>query len=122
MINLRKKSQTSKERELPKALLKNDKDNISEGNLDKKNKRKNKKDKSKNVLKIVIIFIVILIICFGTWLGIITHRWKKIAKDMLLDENSVVKETNSNVNTSRIIGINNNRSNICSIQLFKLKY
>ncbi len=94
---MRKKAQTSKERELPKALLKNDKDNISEGNLDKKNKRKNKKDKSKNVLKIVIIFIVILIICFGTWLGIITHRWKKIAKDMLLDENSVVKDTNSNV-------------------------
>ena len=62
---MRKKAQTSKERELPKALLKNDKDNISEGNLDKKNKRKNKKDKSKNVLKIVIIFIVILIICFG---------------------------------------------------------
>lgn len=90
---MRKKAQTSKERELPKALLKNDKDNISEGNLDKKNK----KDKSKNVLKIVIIFIVILIICFGTWLGIITHRWKKIAKDMLLDENSVVKDTNSNV-------------------------
>ena len=58
---MRKKAQTSKERELPKALLKNDKDNISEGNLDKKNKRKNKKDKSKNVLKIVIIFIVILI-------------------------------------------------------------
>ena len=94
---MRKKAQTSKERESPKALLKNDKDNISEGNLDKKNKRKNKKDKSKNVLKIVIIFIVILIICFGTWLGIITHRWKKIAKDMLLDENSVVKDTNSNV-------------------------
>ena len=94
---MRKKAQTSKERELPKALLKNDKDNISEGNLDKKNKRKNKKNKSKNVLKIVIIFIVILIICFGTWLGIITHRWKKIAKDMLLDENSVVKDTNSNV-------------------------
>ena len=94
---MRKKAQTSKERELPKALLKNDKDNISEGNLDKKNKRKNKKDKSKNVLKTVIIFIVILIICFGTWLGIITHRWKKIAKDMLLDENSVVKDTNSNV-------------------------
>lgn len=94
---MRKKAQTSKERELPKALLKNDKDNISEGNLDKKNKRKNKKDKYKNVLKIVIIFIVILIICFGTWLGIITYRWKKIAKDMLLDENSVVKDTNSNV-------------------------
>ena len=94
---MRKKAQTSKERELPKALLKNDKDNISEGNLDKKNKRKNKKDKSKNVLKIVIIFIVILIICFGTWLGIITHRWKIIAKDMLLDENSIVKDTSGNV-------------------------
>ena len=43
MINLRKKAQTSKERELPKALLKNDKDNISEGNLDKKIKKINLK-------------------------------------------------------------------------------
>ena len=49
---MRKKAQTSKERELPKALLKNDKDNISEGNLDKKNKRKNKKDKSKELIVI----------------------------------------------------------------------
>lgn len=57
----------------------------------------NKKIKLRNSIKIIIILLLIFIISIGIWIGIITHRWKIIAKDMLLNEYSIVKDSNGNV-------------------------
>lgn len=47
--------------------------------------------------KIIKFFIIILLIFLLVWLFIATHRWKKIAKDMLSNENSIVLDTDGNI-------------------------
>lgn len=60
----------------------------------KKGKEKNKKHKK--IKKIILLIIIICIIIFGVNLGIKTHTWKTLAKDMMSNEFSVVKDTEGN--------------------------
>ena len=56
----------------------------------KKNRRITKHQKLK---KFIIIVILIIILILGIYLGITSHRWKTLAKGMLVNENSVVQDT-----------------------------
>ena len=60
----------------------------------KKGKEKNKKHKK--IKRIILIIIIICIIIFGINLGITTHAWKTLAKDMIPNEFSVVRDTEGN--------------------------
>lgn len=60
-------------------------------NKDKKEKRLNRKLK-----KFIIVFILIIIIIFGISIGVSAHRWKKLAKEMLINENSIVVDIDGN--------------------------
>lgn len=55
-----------------------------------------KPKKSKKLKKIVLFIIFAVIIILGIKLGISTHIWKSMAKDMTLNENSVVKDIDGN--------------------------
>lgn len=62
----------------------------------KKEKEKEKKSKIKWKRKIVIFFMIVTIIC-SVFLAIESRKWKKLAKDMFIGENSVVVDVNNNV-------------------------
>lgn len=53
--------------------------------------------KMKKLKKIVLLFILAVIIILGIKIGISTHIWKTMAKDMILNENSVVKDIDGNI-------------------------
>ena len=57
---------------------------------------KPKKNKKIKKLKIVLIIVSAIIIILGIKLAISAHIWKTMAKDMTLNENSIVKDTNGN--------------------------
>lgn len=87
------------EKFVPKAFLKehNSKEQMEIDS--KRNKKRAKKEdnnlKSKITKKrIVIAIVVILILLVAIWLGIITNQWKTLAKEMVIDENSTVLNTN----------------------------
>ena len=64
---------------------------------DKKDKNdKTKKNKKIKQAKLLLIIVSIIIIILGIKLAISTHVWKSIAKDMTLNENSIVKDINGN--------------------------
>ena len=64
---------------------------------DKKDKNdKTKKNKKIKKAKLLLIIVSIIIIILGIKLAISTHVWKSIAKDMTLNENSIVKDINGN--------------------------
>ncbi len=64
---------------------------------DKKDKNdKTKKNKKIKKAKLLLIIVSIIIIIFGIKLAISAHIWKTMAKDMTLNENSIVKDTNGN--------------------------
>ena len=93
-INKSKHRYKEKE-ELPKAVLemKGKKEKVSE--TDNTSKRKRKKDtklKNKKLKKALFIIITIIILFYGIKLAIYTHNWKMLAKDMTLNENSIVKD------------------------------
>ncbi len=97
---MRKKAKRSKKKDFLKNKFKKENININGSDLENNEQTNNNKDKNtkkKKIIKIVIILVLIFIISLGIWLGIVTHRWKTIAKDMLLDENSIVKDTTGNV-------------------------
>lgn len=77
-----------------KKRIKNKKKNIAKLKKEKEQKSGPKNNKLK---RIILIILLIIILVLGTWLGISTHIWKTLAKDMTLHENSVVKDTDGNV-------------------------
>ena len=88
--------------ELPKAVLemKGKKEKVSEIDDSSKRKKKRKKDtklKNKKIKKAVVIVITIIILFYGIKLAIYTHNWKMLAKDMSINENSIVKDLDGNV-------------------------
>lgn len=66
--------------------------NIQKSNS-KNNKNKIKKGKHK-IIKFIIIVFLITIIILGVVLGISSNHWKKLAKEMVANKNSVVLDTN----------------------------
>ena len=83
----------------PKAIqeMKHKKEEKKDIKIEKNDKiKKNKKIKKIKKLKILLIIVSAIIIIFGIKLAISTHIWKTMAKDMTLNENSIVKDTNGN--------------------------
>ena len=80
------------------SYVENDKIDIKRKRRDEHSKHhKFPKLKNKKIKKVIIIILLIIILAFAIWLGIATHVWKMLAKDMLLQENSLVKDTNGNI-------------------------
>ncbi len=79
---------------IPKAFRKNKKIEESNKETPKKSNRKGKrtkKQRKKSKLKKIILLIVLAILLItGIMLGISAHQWKTLAKEMLLNENSIV--------------------------------
>ena len=88
----RKKLKEQEEEDfVPKAFQKNKKDQNTEQSVGKKKKKQNKKFK-----KIIIFIILICLVFGGILLAISAIKWRNIAEDMLVNENSVVVDTNGN--------------------------
>lgn len=68
-----------------------------EKKLDKKVQKEERKLRNKKKLKRIIFFLVIMVVLiYGVKLGISTHIWKTLAKDMTLNESSVVIDIDGN--------------------------
>ncbi len=83
---------------IPKAFRKKQK--IEEAQNKKVSRKKTKKSKKKKkkakIKKIVLIIILIMILAIGIYLGISAHRWKALAKEMLIHQNSIVYDIDNN--------------------------
>ena len=79
----KKKKKTEDENYVPKAFKK-------DKNATKKKSNKSKENKEK---KIIIIICILIVIILGICLGISTNRWKMLAKEMVLFQNSVVLDS-----------------------------
>lgn len=99
-INKRKHRYKEKE-ELPKAVLemKSKKETVSEtdNSSKRKGRKKDTKLKNKKLKKALFIIITIIILFYGIKLAIYTHNWKMLAKDMSINENSIVKDLDEKV-------------------------
>lgn len=104
----KKKKQKDNEDDIPKAFKKNKQEEVKKGKRTSKGKRK-KKEKSK-ARKIILISILSIILIFGIYIGVKTHTWKKMAKDMIQNENSIVIDVDGN--TLATIGSTKNKQNI----------
>lgn len=111
---MRKKHNKEKnENQIPKALKEMKKDNEK---LNKKEKFKvAKKQKRKKIKRIIISVITIIIVIVAINIGISTHRWKMLAKDMIVNQNSIVKDTDGNTIAS--LGSNKKKKVISSEQI-----
>ena len=83
----KKKKKTEDENYVPKAFRKDKKAQKKKGN-------KSKEDKSKKKMpKIIIGIIILIVIILGIYLGISTHCWKILAKEMVAFQNSTVLDS-----------------------------
>ena len=89
----KKKKKKEEENYVPKAFKKD-----KEKNKDKveKNNKHKKKGTKKKWRKGILVICVILIITLGVYLGISAQTWRKIAKDMIINENSIVVDIDGN--------------------------
>lgn len=77
----------------PKAIREMKKNKKHDRKLEKEEQKSHKK---KKVKKTILFFIIIIILILGIKLGISTHTWKTLVKDMIINENSVVKDIDGN--------------------------
>lgn len=78
---------------IPKAFQKNKKieeNKEIENHSKKKNKKSKKQLQKRKFRKAIFILCLIVIIIIGVVLGISAHRWKTLAQEMLINENSTV--------------------------------
>ena len=83
----KKKKKTEDENYIPKAFRKDKKEQKKKGNKSKEDKEKKINKKTITIISIICILIVIIL---GIYLGISTHRWKTLAKEMAAFQNSTV--------------------------------
>lgn len=83
---------------VPKAFRKNKKmeENIEPKKRNNKKKRTKKKKSKSKMKKVILIIVVILILFVAISLGISAHQWKILAKEMLINQNSVVLDMDKN--------------------------
>ena len=62
------------------------------------------------IKKVIMFIIIAIILVLAIRVGITTHRWKTLAKDMMIQENSIVKDIDNN--TIAEIGSNKNKKYI----------
>ena len=111
----RKKSKRLKKQDEEPKAVKEMKRNKKIKNIKKIGKNEKDGLKKKRIKKIVFFFILILIIILGVKLGISVHIWKLLAKDMILNENSIVKDIDGN--TIAILGSEKKKKTISSDQI-----
>lgn len=89
---------TVEEEYVPKAFRKNKKieENIEPKKRNNKKKRTKKKKSKSKMKKAILIIVVILILFVAISLGISAHQWKTLAKEMLINQNSVVLDMDKN--------------------------
>ena len=75
---------------------KKDLNQLNEEIVEKKNKKKKEK-KHPRIRKIIKILIIVIFVILLIRFIIAIHRWKLLAKDMLINENSVVLDTDGNI-------------------------
>ena len=92
----KKKKKKDDENYVPKAFKKDKEKNKDKIEKNSKHTKKDKKGTKKKLKKGILVICVILIIILGVYLGISAQTWKKIAKDMIVNENSIVVDTNGN--------------------------
>lgn len=87
-----KKKKIIQEDELPKAIkkMKNKTEEKNKGNLRKEKKKGNIAKKKHKFRLSIIIIIIIVVMILGINLGISTNKWKRLAKEMILNEKSIV--------------------------------
>ena len=95
MFNNRKKKQDD---DIPKALkkMKKQREQNEIKGAKKNGKRKINKKLSNKKKKIIIILIIVIVLILGIILGISSHIWKSLAKEMISNENSIVIDTDGN--------------------------
>lgn len=85
---------------VPKAFRKNKKIEENKEPPKRSNKKKGKRNKKKKprskIKKLILIILVILIIFIAIYLGISAHQWKTLAKEMLINQNSIVLDMDKN--------------------------
>lgn len=94
----RGKSKKNEEDFVPKAFRKS-KRREEDDDIDTKSRRKSKKakrQKNRKWRKRFLMVILIAILVIGIMLGISAHRWKALAKEMLVNENSIVLDMDGN--------------------------
>ena len=93
----KRKKNKDDENYVPKAFRK-DKEKVEKNSKNaKKNKKEQKKKETKKKIKSVILIIcMIAIIVAGILLGISAQRWKKLAREMIANENSIVLDIKGN--------------------------
>ena len=93
----KRKQNKDDENYVPKAFRK-DKEKVEKNSKNaKKNKKEQKKKGAKKKIKRVILIIcMIAIIVAGILLGISAQRWKKLAREMIANENSIVLDIKGN--------------------------
>lgn len=104
MFNKKKKKEKmilEDEEYVPKAFRKNkeQENNIKEKHKTKHGRKvetKNNKKIKRKIFKILIVIILIIIIVLEISLAIFSNRWKKLAKEMFNNKNSVVIDTDGN--------------------------
>lgn len=89
---IKKQEQDLEPKAIQEMRRKKNKDIKTKVNTEKRDKKK----KTKRVKKIVLFIVIALIIVTGIKFGISAHIWKSMAKDMALNENSVVKDVDGN--------------------------
>ncbi len=90
--NFRHIMRITKDEELPKALRKGQKKTVPKTKKTKPKTKSNIKFKRRRIIAIVISLIVIFFVINA----IISHNWKMLAKDMIANENSIVKDSEGN--------------------------
>ena len=88
-----KKVKSQEEEEFVPKAFKKEKSNVTQEN---KKSRRGKTNKNKKVKKIIISLIVLLVIVIGITLATSAVKWRNIAEDMLINENSIVLDNNGN--------------------------
>ena len=93
--------QKNKEEEdfVPKAFQKKQEEKQEKTSSNKKiNKNKHQKQikPKKKIKRIVITILLVIIIILGISLGISSHRWKSLAQQMIINENSIVLDIDNN--------------------------
>ena len=83
--------------ELPKALKHMDENEYNTKNQKSKHSKNKKTKISKKVKKIILIILIVIILVCGIVLGVSAHQWKKLAQEMMNNENSSVLDTDGNV-------------------------
>jgi len=78
---------------IPKAFQKSKKQEDKQTPKKKGKGKKKKATKKKKLKKIILSVILLAVVGIGISLGISATTWKKLAKEMLLNQNSVVMDT-----------------------------